>query len=421
MNSFQTITLGIFGFFIIVGLLVVATVKSNGRDSKVPIAVWGSRPRAEMSVLINRFFENNKTISVSYREVREENLDQILLEALAIGKGPDLVILPLELLLRNRDKISPIPYTNYSKRTFLDTFVQEGDLFLQENGIAALPFTLDPLVMYWNRDFLDEAGLTTPPKYWDEFLELANNITERDEEDNISRGAIALGEYENVNSAKEILSALFLQSGSQIFGYDTKGVLRGDLRGKNAGPVLDFFTEFANPLKPVYSWNRSLPESKEQFLASRLAVYLGFGSEYTELQKGNPNLNFDVALLPRPRNASVGITYGKMTGVALLRSSRKTSVALQVALILGSPEASGLLHGKNGLPPVHRNLLASKPDDAFGAVMYDSASRARGFLDPNPALSKKIFKNMVESVTSGREHSTGALLEANQALENAIR
>ncbi|HEY4508399.1 MAG TPA: extracellular solute-binding protein [Candidatus Paceibacterota bacterium] len=421
MNNFQTIVLGIFGFFIIAGLLAIATVKARGGEERVELSVWGSAPSAEIEDLREKFFGKNDLLGVSYRSVPPEALDQELLEALAAGRGPDLLLLPAELLLRFRGKLLPIPYTNYSERQFRDTFIQEGDLFLLPEGIAALPFSLDPLVMYWNRDFLDEAGIATPPRYWDEFLPLANNLTLKDELGNISRSAVALGEYRNIAFAKELLSALFLQSGNPIFAPDSTGAFRASLGGQGASAVLDFYTEFANPLKPVYSWNRSLPLSTNSFLSSKLAVYFGFGSEYAALRKGNPNLNFDVAVLPRPRNATVGITYGRLVGVALLRTSRNPAVALQVAYTLASPQAASRLHAQNGLPPVERALLANKPTDPFGAVMYDSAARSRGFLDPDPRITSETFKGMVESVTSGRERSGEALSRANSQLQAALR
>lgn len=421
MNSFQTIVLGIFGFFIIAGLLVIASVKARSGAERVEISIWGSAPSAEIDDLREKFFSKNDSLGISYRSVPAEALDQELLEAIAGGRGPDLLLLPAELLFRYKDKLSLIPYANYSERQFRDTFIQEGDLFLLPQGIAALPFSLDPLLMYWNRDFLDEAGIATPPRYWDEFLLLANNLTLTDELGNISRSAVALGEYRNIASAKEILSALFLQSGNPIVAADSSAAFRASLGGLGAAAVLDFYTEFANPVKPVYSWNRSLPLSTNAFLSSKLAVYFGFGSEHAALRKGNPNLNFDVALLPRPRDANIGLTYGRLTGVAILRTTRHLSSALQVAYTLASPRVAARFAERSGLPPVQRALLANKPTDAFGAVSYDSAARARGFLDPNPRVTAEAFKQMVESVTSGKGRSGEALSRANAQLQAALR
>lgn len=419
MNSFQTIILGIFGFFIIAGLLAVALVKQRGGPTVVEISLWGSLPKAAIESVLQSSFKQ-ETLKVSYREVPENSLDEALLEALAAGRGPDMVLLPLELLNRYKDKLQLIPFTTYTERTFKDSFVQEGDLFLTSKGMTALPFSLDPLVMYYNRDFLDEGGISQAPRFWDEFIALGKNLTLHDASGNISRSAVALGEYRNINYAREIIAILLLQGGNPLIVKDASGT-HVTFSQSGSSSILDFYTEFANPLKPAYSWNRSLPNSKSAFLASRLAVYFGFGSEYNELRKGNPNLNFDVALFPRPRNVSVGLTYGKLTGVSILRTSRNASPALQVAYTLVAPAAATLLHSKTGLPPVQRALLGSKPTDAYGAIMYDSATRARGFSDPNPKVSASAFQTMIESVTSGKARSAEALQRAQTELQSAVR
>jgi len=163
------------------------------------------------------------------------------------------------------------------------------------------------------------------------------------------------------------------------------------------------------------------PPRQSFFLSSKLGVYFGLGSEYNELRKGNPNLDFDVALFPRPRNQNVGMLYGKLTGVSILRTSRNNSSALQVAYTLVTPKAADLLRVKTGLPPVQRALLAQKPTDAYGAIMYDSATRARGFLDPNPKVSSEIFRAMIEGITSGKIRSGEAAVKAQSELNAAIR
>ncbi len=419
MNSFQTIILGIFGFFIIAGLLAIALVKQKGGPTVVNITIWGSVPQAIVDDVLRSVF-TDETLKVSYRSIPEESLDDALLEALAAGRGPDMVLLPLELLSRYKDKLQLIPYGTYTERTFKDTFIQESDLFLFPKGIVALPFYLDPLVMYFNRDLLDEVGVAQPPKYWDEFIPLAKKLTIRDEDGNISRSAVALGEFRNVNYAKEILATMFLQGGNPIITTDSSGA-RATLGQTNVSSVLDFYTEFANPRKPDYSWNRALPSAKSFFLSSRLGVYFGLGSEYNELRKGNPNLDFDVALFPRPRNQNVGIVYGKLTGVSILRTSRNSSSALQVAYTLVTPKSANRLRVKTGLPPVQRGLLANKPTDGYGAIMYDSATRARGFLDPNPKASTEIFRTMIEGITSGKVRSAEAAVKAQTELNGAIR
>jgi ABC-type glycerol-3-phosphate transport system substrate-binding protein len=381
--------------------------------------MWGSMEKDVVDEVIKSSIPS-EAIKVVYWEIPESSLDKELIEALAARRGPDMVLLPLSLLTRYKSKLLVTPFAAYNERLYRDNFIQEGDLFLTAKGVLAFPLLLDPLVMYFNRDLLDEINVPQAPKFWDEFISLAKDLSARDKYGNISRSAVALGEYRNINYAREILAALFIQSGNPIV---SKGTFANTVTLNKAGAsaVLDFYTEFANPQKPVYSWNRSLGSARSMFLSSDLGIYLGFGSEYKWLRRENPNLDFDIAPFPRPRNANVAITYGKLTGVAILNTTGKSGAALQVALTLSSAKTLAFLQAKTGLPPVHRALLAKKPTDAFGAVMYDSVLRARGFLDPNPALSAGIFRDMIEGVTSGRARSKEAIQKAHTALQEAMR
>ena len=214
---------------------------------------------------------------------------------------------------------------------------------------------------------------------------------------------------------------MFMQAGNAVVAKDDAGAIRPTLTSGGAESVLNFYTEFANPVKPTYSWNRAQPDSRSAFLSARAAVYFGFGSELPELRKGNPNLNFDAAFFPRPRSSSLSITYGKLTGIAVIRGSRNPSKAFEAALTLSGNAGATAWSKASGLPPARRDLLAAKRGDAFGSILYDSAIRARAFLDPNPPASAVVFQTMIEAVTSGKTYSSEALSRANSELGGLIR
>lgn len=419
MNSFQTIVLGIFGFFIIAGLIVIATVKANDSNSTATtITLWGSVSSEYMGEVIEKNFDPDVLV-VQYSEFPQGALDGQLIEALASGYGPDALVLPAEFIMRHRDKLVPVPYTSLTERQFRDSYIQGAEIFLGSTGAYALPFSVDPLVMYYNRDILDSAGIVAAPRFWDEFLTLGGKLTRRDAIGNISRSAVALGEFRNITNAKEIIAALLLQSGNPIIGLE-EGRLVSKLES-NSASVIDFYTEFANPLKPSYSWNRAQKPSLEAFTSAQLAMYFGFGSELKTIRQKNPNLNFDVAAFPNPRGSELPLTYGKISGIAVLRSSRNPSAALSVAYTLASPRAIATYKELSGEPPVRRDLLSARPTDAYSGILFDGALRSRSFLDPNPSATTPIFQTMIESITSGKLRSNDALGDASSKLQVLIR
>ncbi len=354
-----------------------------------------------------------------------EEFDQALIEALASGVGPDMIILPQDRIARHRDKIYQIPYESLSERDFKDSFVEEGELFMGTGGVYAVPFSLDPLVMYWNRDIFTNNSLSLPPTYWDEFFSKTIPLSEIDNSRNIKQSSVALGEYDNINNAKEILSVLLLQTGNKIVTVEN-GRLVSVLSNNSedgvaiAESVLRFYTEFSNPSKEVYSWNKSLPQAKQAFLSGDLAIYFGFASEAFEIQSKNPNLNFDIALLPQVRDGFKA-TFGKISGVAILKSSKYVGDAFLAIGILTSEESALDYSSVSFLPPPRRKLLSKKPKDAIGAIFYESAIISKGWIDPDREKSSGVFKKMVENVTSGRLKLSEAVDRASAELNSLIK
>ena len=75
----------------------------------------------------------------------------------------------------------------------------------------------------------------------------------------------------------------------------------------------------------------------------------------------------------------------------------------------------------SGLPPVARRVLSEPPGDDVGPVFYKSALIAKAWLDPDTDKTDLIFKEMIESVTSGRLRVQSAVSNAAQELDDLFR
>lgn len=421
MNKFQLTFLIICGIFIVVGVAVFAIGGLSGGGKDVAQAtIWGTvSSDVFTSAMIDSGLSRDKTLVVQYVQKNAATFDEEFVEALAAGVGPDLFFVSNKTLVRNASKIYPIPYESYSLRDFQTNFAEVGEVFLAPQGVLALPLSVDPLVLYWNRDMLSNVAVSVPPSSWSEFYDLTKVLTKRDTNFNITQSIAPLGEFANVTHATEFLSLLMMQAGSPIMARNNQGLLRSALQQPPlaADRALNFFTEFSNPSKTYYSWNRSLPMSKNFFLAGSLAFYPGFASEAGDLRAKNPNLNFDVAAMPQSTGAGRIITYGDVTGLAIVKNSKNPSGAFRVAQVLTSPAFAKVFADKLTLPPVRRDLLAVRPPDAFRALFYAAAIQARTWPMPDAAKTPNTFKEMVESVTGGRNSVAAALTQAGASLD----
>ena len=231
----------------------------------------------------------------------------------------------------------------------------------------------------------------------------------------------------NVLHAKDILSLLMFQAGSSIDGRNTDGVLQSALSGSNntaAGngseAALSFYTQFADPAKNIYSWNTALPLSRDAFTAGDLALYFGYASELNNLYTRNPNLNFDVALMPQSQSSIADVTYGEVYGLSILKSSSNVTATANAIVTLASSAAQTIWSSVSGYPPVTRDLLAVKPTGPFMPIFYTAALQSQGWLDPNRSATDAIFKDMVESVLSGNKGPAEAVQDGNGRLSQLL-
>jgi len=432
--------IGVFIAFIVVAMLIFTGAlpgfRSGGGEYGGEVLLWGTIDEGDMRKQIdnlNREYKNY--FNVVYEEISPDTYESDLIQALAGGKGPDLFMLPNDLIYKHQDKVMPIPPSLLSQRDFRDAFIEEGELYATEDGVLGLPFTIDPIVMYWNRNIFSGEGIASEPKFWDEFFNLAPSLTKTDNASNVTRSAVSLGEFVNINNAKDILTLLIMQGGNSITertseptGTSEEIAIKVILAAQSADSAsqptesaLRFFTEFANPVKSTYSWNRSLPSSRDMFISEDLAVYFGYSGELAGMVGRNPHLNFDVAPVPQIRGNKTRVTYGKMSALAIANNSKNPKTAFNVATVMTSRDFSQELSKILKTPPARRDLLAERQADAYNAVFYDSALISNGWIDPHPEKTYNIFKDMVEGVTSGRFKINEAVRSASSQMDRLIR
>src|SRR3989344_6975855 len=157
MSKFQIILLVFFGVARVGGALVFSLYRGSSEGS-VTLTVWGDISSQDFNLWLNSpSFGKDKTFILNYMEKSAETIDAEFTEALARDAGPDLVILTQDKLWKNRPKLAVIPFSSVNERDFKETFVEESELLINENGIYALPLSIDPMVLYYNRDLLSAA------------------------------------------------------------------------------------------------------------------------------------------------------------------------------------------------------------------------------------------------------------------------
>jgi len=378
ITPFQLIILAVFAVAGIFGVIFLATfqVDSVPEEERIgEVQIWGTYDGRVISSWLNGLSRNNENLKdVSYREFSPTVFDREVLEALAEQRAPDLLLLDNTQLFEQYNRIFPLESSVLSGSQFRNTFLELSEIYVVEEGILGVPLFADPLVMFWNRTMFQSEGEVRPPVSWQEFFRLIPLFTKVSDNLTITNTALPLGEAININHFKEIVATLALQAGNPIsqkgeFGY--LSVLSGSQAFPSGFQALDFFTEFSNPTREAYTWNRALPSSQDYFLAGKSAVYFGFGSEIRPLQLKNPNLNFDVAEIPQSESTPGKSVYAKLYGLFI---------------------------------PAQ-------------AIFRREAIYAQTFVDPQDDLTNNIMGTMIETITSGRRSIEEAITLYDQEVQ----
>lgn len=425
LSLFQAVLLIVFGGGALVGVLIFAGIIPGFKSTSVgvgqTVTMWGTIPADRISRYIQDLNKAGEgQFRVDYIAKNKNELGDEFLEALADNKSPDIVLAPQDVILRHRDKIQALPFTSFNKRRYEETFVSGTNIFETREAYLALPVAVDPLVLYYNEDIYTASKIATPPNNWEEFVLNQPTLTKTDNLNRLTQSAFALGTSNNIFNAKAIYSLLALQAGAKPLSFDGVSIYASLARAKSgdlnpAIMALDFYNQFSDPTRTVYTWNRSLPLDRDHFLAGNLANYFGYASERNYLLEKNPHLNFNVAPVPR-LNAQSNITLGNFYGLFVPKRSAKANAAFNAIFAMALTEKSGELANFLGAYSVKRADIKPVADDPVKQVFLGESLASQTWADFSPIETDNIIKKMIDNSSSGRFSAQDSIRKADDEL-----
>ena len=419
VRPFQMALYAGFGILMVVAIVIINVADMSGGDDGPVIGavtVWGTLDaEAVRSVIREISDEHDAFRGVNYEQFSPDNISQALIDAIIENRQPDMVLIPHTKLVENRRILFPISYELFSERRLRSDYLDGFEVFARSNGLYAIPFVLDPLVLYWNRDMFASSGLVRPPQTWEDVTStVVPDVVRRTLDRSVTQSPVAFGFYENNRNAFASISMLLLQAGSKMVeernGSYTVNINQS-LPGGESSPLSTtarFYTRFADPADPLFSWTRNKREDRQEFLGETLALYFGMGSEFSAIQRQNPNLNFDVAPVPQSADATISRTYADFYGLAILQTSSNLSGAFQAAQMLSDPHKTVAVARQLDMAPAHRVAIAGGANSVIGSIVYDAALFARGWLNPQITQTEQIFDQMIRDIHAGRKNYSGA-------------
>jgi len=386
---------------------------------------WGVwEDRDNLAPVIADFQALHPNIQINYRKFRYSEYEQKLLEAWAEDRGPDIYSIPAAWLKEYQSRITPqpdavrLPFQEVTKtlgKTEVQTVVKPVAIFspsdiknqfsdtvysdvLLNNKIYGLPLSVDSLALFYNRALLDAAGIPTPPTTWEEVAVAANKITLLNASNNFVRSGVALGTAENITNAPDILSLLMMQNGAPM--SDSRGNISfASLSDKNYSPGLEalrFYTDFADPVKEVYSWNSAQLNSLDAFAAGKVGMMFGYAYHLPVIKGRSPKLNFGVAAMPQISTSGRVTNYTNYWVETVSHKAKNVEMAWGFVNFLTSPAEAEKYLSAAKLPTALRALVATQTSDPeIGVFASQMLTAKRWYRGLDVLKMEDVFKNLI--------------------------
>jgi multiple sugar transport system substrate-binding protein len=415
------------------------------------------------SDIIKNYNALHPNIRIEYRKFRYEEYEKELLNAMAEDRGPDIYSIPANWLERYRSKIQPMPEattlaypittgtlkkettiqmrTNRSitlkelKSNFVDAVYKDvvktdidATTKKPKEYVYGLPLFMDTMVMFYNKDLFNNAGIAEPPAYWNKtFQQYVQKLTKQNTKGEIIQSGVALGGSTNVSRAPDILAALMLQNGATIIDDNNQVMFAQNLRntGQEFNPgieALRFYIDFANPAKEVYTWNDALDNSLTMFEANKLAMMFGYAYQLETIRADAPKLNFGIAHLPQIENSAQKINIANYWVETVAKKSKYKNEAWDFVQYATKADQAKTYLAKTNKPTALRSLVQSQIDDMNIGVFADQVLTARSWYKGQDAsAAEQIMNEMVEEAAKNGDKINEIVSRAAIKVQQTIK
>jgi multiple sugar transport system substrate-binding protein len=435
-------------FFLLAALILVSfsgcSSKPVAPASRVSLEVWGLFDSQDA---YGKIFEAYKALNpvvanITYRKLTPDTYRNDIVEALAMGQGPDIILIQNNWLPSFKNMLAPAPAEIINEQKMKNNFVDVvANDFIDQGSVYAVPLSVDTLALYYNKDLFNAAGIIFPPSNWNDFLADSKKLTKTDSQGQLIQSGAAMGTAININRPTDILVNLMMQNGTEMtdakngevtFNSGSSSLTGGvGNPGKNA---LDFFVQFARRNSPYYCWNNNMHYSIDAFSEQKLAMMFNYYYQKEAVSAKSPKLNFEIVPMPQLPDTQP-VTYASYWGFGVLKNKTsakpgnvtndirikeawkllsfltiKPEVSADAAASSGSKknmppanfDAAKAYLEKTPMPAARRDLIELQKDDPKLGVFAMQNLIAKNWYQKDPQAIEGVLLEMINQINKGQ-------------------
>jgi ABC-type glycerol-3-phosphate transport system substrate-binding protein len=315
---------GVVGVVLLLAFLIFLFIPKKQSLKDVNLVWWGLwEDERIMQPLITDYEKQHPNVHIKYIKKTPQDYRDTLTLRIKNGSGnaPDIfryhnTWLPM---LLSAGIIAPLSSDVITPEEFKKDYypVMQADL-VRNGGIYGIPLSGDTLALFINTQIFKDAGMNAPAN-WENFITTAKKLTKKDPDtQKIKVAGAALGLYDNITHAPDIISLLFAQQ-----GVDLQGLKDND---KEMGALRYYINNFGRKDKENV-WDETLANSKLAFAEGKLAMYFGYSWDVFDIQEKNQNLAFGIYPVPANYQRNNSIASYWVEGVSSKSPNQKEALA----------------------------------------------------------------------------------------------
>lgn len=388
--------------------------------------------------LIQQYQSQNPNVSIMYRKFEDAaEYEDLIVNELAEGEGPDIFSMPNHWFLRNAKKVSPLPEDLATPEQFEATFVSvaSNDLVLRDprDGrvrIFGIPLTVDTLALYYNKSHFEDKipSRGRPAATWEELKEDVFKLTKTDNSfERFEVAGVAMGRQDNVARWLDILFLMMVQYGADFYNDNISGAEFSRQRlvnqaGQSMNPAteaLTLYTSFALPANKNYSWNAFLADSRtpekelDTFARGKVSMIFGYSHLYEDILSKISELKAqgvttispsDVRISSVPQVVDPAVSTEKRDAFAsyyvetVSRTSEHPREAWDFLLFMTRKENMQFYNEETHRPTSRRDMIEDQKLYPIYGVYAEQIGFAESFPIYDAGAYAEIFGKAVDSV-----------------------
>lgn len=393
---------------ILVAIFLISKLSKPSKPKDVTLLYWGVWEDATvMQPILDDFHKTHPRITIKYEKQDIKGLGnyiQRLNQASTKSNGPDIIRFHSSWLPEVKNLLLPLPSSVVKNSGIDKDYYKTVSRDLKYKGAYyGIPLGIDTLALFVNTNRLNNIGEQIPTT-WEDLAKVARKLMII-EGDKIVKSGLALGTYQNIAHAPDVISLLLRINGADITN------LAGPQR-KNTIEALQYYTSFAKGEDKF--WDPTLDNSKLAFAKGDLAMYFGYSWDIFEIDaRKAPDVVYQTVKIPSLSGRHDTIASYWAEGVSV--KSKYSPEAFQFLEYLSKPDTLQKLYAEQskvrpfGSLYPRRDMASLLKTNTLIAPFFEQGDDAQSSIFASDtyddALNKEANKYLEDAINSVNQNN----------------